>query len=494
MKIAGYVSRRSSLKSMSALGAAALLGSPNVSGDPATTQSLRSDTEEKISEVVWNTAFVDTHEHLFEEHLRLNPEKIPLPFADPPDDWSMLVGGYTFSDLIVAGLPLRTDIPWFRHNFFSPHKDPLEKWALIEPFWPFVKNTGYALALRLSVRELYGVDDLSADTIRAIQDGYERVRVPGFYRRILCDLARIESCQVNGSFSPFEESQQPTLLMQDLGILGMVARDAFPGFEGWTAEACRKATGIEVRSLSDWHAVIDWWFTKYGRFAVAVKSQLAYVRDIDYEQTPPEAAEQPFQKQLEDKPLNLEEQKELEDHLFWYAVRRATENHLPVKLHTGYYAGDNTMPLSRLRNNPGSACDLCRSAPETKFVFMHICYPYYEELISVAKQYTNAYLDMCWAWIVNPIAAKDFLKKYLVTAPANKVLAFGGDYVTVENVVGHAFLARRGITQALTELVEERWMSLDDALELVDPIMRGNARQLFRLEEKERVLSTAPWL
>ncbi|MFB3905793.1 MAG: hypothetical protein ACE15E_20280 [Acidobacteriota bacterium] len=35
----------------------------------------------------------------------------------------------------------------------------------------------------------------------------------------------------------------------------------------------------------------------------------------------------------------------------------------------------------------------------------------------------------------------NFLKQYLVTAPANKVLTFGGDYFSVEPVVGHAALA-----------------------------------------------------
>jgi predicted TIM-barrel fold metal-dependent hydrolase len=124
---------------------------------------------------------------------------------------------------------------------------------------------------------------------------------------------------------------------------------------------------------------------------------------------------------------------------------------------------------------------------------MHICYPYYEELISVAKQHTNAYVDMCWSWIINPVAAADFLKKYLVTAPANKVLTFGGDYIPVEPVLGHATIARRGIALALTELVEEGWLSLPDALDLADPIMHNNARQIFNLKDKTIALKHAPW-
>jgi hypothetical protein len=101
---------------------------------------------------------------------------------------------------------------------------------------------------------------------------------------------------------------------------------------------------------------------------------------------------------------------------------------------------------------------------------------------------------MCWAWILSPVAANRFLMQYLVTAPANKVLTFGGDYIPIEPVVGHAALARRGITVALAQLVDEGWLDLGAALELVDPIMRSNARSLFDLERKTARLKNAPWL
>jgi predicted TIM-barrel fold metal-dependent hydrolase len=239
--------------------------------------------------------------------------------------------------------------------------------------------------------------------------------------------------------------------------------------------------------------VIDWWFETYGPYAVAVKSQNAYSRDIDYEDVPAQDAEPIFEKRLSGGDLTSHERKRLEDHLFWYAVKAATKANLPVKLHTGYYAGQNSMPLSRLIRNPGSATQLCRTAPDARFVFMHICYPYYEEILSVAKQYTNAYIDMCWSWIINPIAAKDFLKKYLVTAPANKILTFGGDYIPVEPVLGHAVIARRGIALALSELVEEGWITVDRAVELTDPIMYGNARTIFNLAEKAKRLKEVRW-
>ncbi|MFH1965894.1 MAG: amidohydrolase family protein [Acidobacteriota bacterium] len=427
---------------------------------------------------VFSTPFIDTHEHLIEENGRLAGTTHPRVSAD---DWSMLLSHYINSDLRTAGMTNPE-----RDSFFSPAIDPVDKWKILEPYWLPVKNTGYGQASLIAIRELYGVEDLSAATVRSVQEGYERVRKPGFYKHILNDVAGIESCQVNSlEGTPFMKTSMPTLLMQDLSIVDMFASS---NFEKLSAPA-----GIEVNSLQDWHRVIDWWFTTYGPYAVAVKSQNAYSRDIDYAETPAEKAVEPFARLLNKEDLSPGEKKTVEDHLFWYAVEKATSSSLPVKLHTGYYAGDNNMRLSRLINNAGSSCDLCRNAPDTRFVFMHICYPYYEEILSVAKHYTNACIDMCWSWIINPVAAKDFLKKYLVTAPANKILTFGADYIPVEPVAGHAKIARRGIALALSELVEEGWMSADNALELVDPVMHGNARRIFSLDEKEKVLKKVSW-
>jgi predicted TIM-barrel fold metal-dependent hydrolase len=201
---------------------------------------------------------------------------------------------------------------------------------------------------------------------------------------------------------------------------------------------------------------------------------------LDYQRVPAEAVRPIFAQKLLGRELDAAEEKMLGDHLFWYAVDRATACELPVKIHTGYLAGVNAMELKLIRRHAEAAAAMCRQSPGTRFIFMHIGYPYYEDMLAVAKHFVNAHIDMCWSWIINPLAAKDFLKKYLVTAPANKVLAFGGDYVSVEPVVGHALIARRGITAALHELVQEGWLTLEEALTLAQRIMQGNARELFR--------------
>ena len=479
------VSRRAALKGLGAAGAAvAAFGHhPSRAADVA-QQNPRpmpasSDVRKLISERVRQAPLIDTHEHLIEEKERLQGASSPRV---PCDDWALLFSHYLNSDLLTAGMP-KADMD----RFLSPKVDPLSKWKLIAPYWPAVRNTGYAQAVRISIQELYGVEELTEESIARVQAGYEQTRRAGFYKRILQDRANIESCQVNClTGEPFKQSDMPTLLMQDLSIVGMFAGPSFKQYA--------PPTGIEVKTLADWHRVINWWFDRYAKYAVAVKSQHAYSRDIDYARVPAEKAEPVFKKTLQKDPVTAEERKLQEDHLFWQAVDQATAHSLPVKLHTGYYAGQNSMPLSRLRLNAGSAAELCRVSPDTKFVFMHICYPFYEELLAVTKQWTNAHVDMCWSWIINPLAAKDYLKKHIVTAPINKLLPFGGDYIPVEPVLGHAVMARRGIAQALSELVEEGWLKLADALDLVDPILHHNARQIFRLAQKTETLRQADWI
>lgn len=473
------ISRRTSIRNLGLFGAATAAGTQitRAEREPDGRGGFDSPREEIFAEV-FATPLIDTHEHLIEEKGRMEGSSHPRV---PADDWSILFSHYINSDLRSAGMSNEE-----LARFFSPEVDPLDKWKVLSPYWPAVKNTGYGQASEIAIREIYGIPELSGSTIKKVQQAYEKIRKPGFYRKILKDIAGIESCQVNSlEGTPFMKTSMPDFLMQDLSIVDMFASTDFQKLAG--------PAGVKVRDLGDWHRVIDWWFDTCGPYAVAVKSQNAYSRNIDYSQVPAEEAEQPFARALDGEELDPAEKKKLEDHLFWYAVKRATAYQLPVKLHTGYFAGDNYMRLSWLIRNAGSACDLCRNDIDTRFVFMHICYPYYEEILTVAKHYTNAYIDMCWSWIINPVAARDFLKKYLVTAPANKILTFGADYIPVEPVAGHAWMARRGIAQALSELVEEGWMSADRALELVAPLMNGNARRIFDLEKKRKVLRDVNW-
>lgn len=416
-----------------------------------------------LRERVQATTFVDTHEHLLEERTRLaGPGAHPQL---PCDDFALLFRHYAADDLLAAGMPL---VDWER--FFAPAVEPGEKWRLVDPFWRHCQHTGYLQAVTRAAALLFDEHTWDAATAERLTEKMRAQAQPGFYAGVLA-RAGVAVCQVNSMEATFCDSQYPALLQQDLGLIRLST--------GLDIEHMTEISGLPARSLADWHAILDWAFATYGPRAVAVKSQAAYTRRLDYAAVDAATAAPLFARHAAGETLAPAERKALEDHLMRECLRRAQAYGLPVKLHCGYYAGSRRMPLARVRQNAADLCPLLLDFPDLRFVLMHIGYPYQDEYIALAKHYPNVWIDLCWAWIINPAATVRFVKEFLVAAPASKLLTFGGDYANVEPIVGHASLARDGLALALANLVADGWLAPDAALGLVEPLMAGNARSLF---------------
>ncbi len=430
--------------------------------------------EGDVQALVDQTLLIDTHEHLPPESERLknvdDPDKTPAP------DFGMLMSHYTDSDLRVAGMTGED-----YKKLIGRELSPKEKWNLVAPYYARCRHTGYQLCIRESVRALYGEDDIREDNCEVISHRLRSEIQPGFYRRILRDVAHIEHAQVNCLNSPvFRESEAASdLLSFDLWTVNIATNV--------NLKTLQKCAGTEVTTLKQAHETLDKVFDKYGPRAVAVKDQCAYGRRLDFVEVSDEEAAPIFKRFAKKQDLTPEETKALQDNLFRRCVRRATDYKLPIKLHTGYAAGHNSMDLARVRDNISDVARLAHDFPEARFVLMHIAYPYQHELIALAKQYSNIYADMCWAWIIDPASATRFLKEFIMAAPACKLFTFGGDYIPVEMVPGHARIARRGIALAITQLLQEGWLAAADVPALVERIMRGNAHETFDLK---RVLGT----
>jgi hypothetical protein len=425
--------------------------------------SIRTD----IAGLVQAALLVDTHEHLLEERTRCDPAAARGSWC-AGRDFSVLLSHYACDDLAVAGMPAE-DLA----RLADPAIAPRDKWARLAPFYDRARHTGYLRAVRESLRALFGEDDLHGGNCESISERLSARIAPGYYRTILRDVARLHHCQVHSlEAEVFQETEYPDLLCQDLAFIGL---STVPRLDAIGALA-----GRTVGTLADWHAVIDWCFATYGPRAIAAKNNGAYRRRLDYEPVAASEVEGLFSRRVRTPELlTPAEHKAIQDHLFHYCLERAREQHLPVKLHTGYFAGQGWMPLGRVRHDAADLCPLLSRYPDTPFVIMHMTYPYQDEAIALAKQYPNAYVDLCWAWILNPLAAVRFVKEFLMAAPANKLLTFGGDYMPVELVPGHAHLARQGLAQALSELVEEGWLPEAEAPALVERLTTRNALELF---------------
>ncbi|MCY1719450.1 amidohydrolase family protein [Prolixibacteraceae bacterium Z1-6] len=59
-----------------------------------------------------------------------------------------------------------------------------------------------------------------------------------------------------------------------------------------------------------------------------------------------------------------------------------------------------------------------------KFILFHGAYPFGGELASLAKNFRNVYIDLCWLYIISPTYSRRYLHEWLETIPANKIIAF----------------------------------------------------------------------
>lgn len=439
--------------------------------DEASSADLRA--------LIDQTAWIDTHEHLVEESCRLGPDGYALRDVNDrierfiPADWTALLSDYSLDDLVSAGLARSRAAALLRDT-----AEPLVKWQESEQYVRRARRTGYLHAVDETTTRLFGAR-LSAETVTDIDRELRGLRKAGYYERLLT-AANVERCQVNSDqYDPFCVTKAPHILDQDLSIVNL-ARAYAPDSE--------QLAGIEVGSLTDFESVIDWCFERFAPAAVAVKCQWAYYRPLRCAVV----GDRPHRAFARVRAGNATfgEQRQVEDFLFAYCLDRAIETNLPVKLHLGYLAGTQELMLPEVASHVMDAIALAQNRPRNTFVLMHAAWPQQEQLLAAAKHCPNVMVDLCWAWVLAPLATRDFVCRFLSTVPASKLLCFGGDYHVAELIVGHAEIARRGLQAALEDLVRCGWLTLDGAMELVAPLMRDNAIELFYTAHRDPRLAS----
>ena len=165
----------------------------------------------RVRDCVDATPLVDTHEHLIEESHRLNWTSGDDLF--PCNDWAYLFMHYLGDDLVSAGMP-EDD----KKRFLSPDETTETKYRLLAPYWERTKHTGYAQATRRTLKGLYGESELTVESVHRIAEKYLDRLKPGFYRDILQSKSNLENCHVNSLQKIFMETEQPDLLLQDIGL------------------------------------------------------------------------------------------------------------------------------------------------------------------------------------------------------------------------------------------------------------------------------------
>ena len=423
-----------------------------------------TDLYKRIRAEVDRIPLIDTHEHL----------TFPHRFAEMGNiDFGRFFTHYASSDLRSAGMPAQ-DMAEVAN--MESKLSPEEKWRLLKPWYERSWNTAYCECLRIAMRDLYGIEDLSDETVGPLSGKMNAVPRESWTRDVF-DRANIEIALENEQAgSPvYARKRCPDIFLCDMS-------DDFSGRDIDPTES-----GVEVSGLSDYLKVIDYYFDNFADEASAFKIGRAYDRSLYFEDVPYADAERIFARlhKPHDPPAKREITA-LEDYIVHYCVRIAGEHDLPVKFHTGLQEGN----ANDIKNSRAALLiNLFTKYPRTKFDIYHISWPYTEELINICKNFPNVWIDFCWAWIFNPPASRRFLADMLETVPLNKIHGFGGDFIFVEGTYGHSVIARREISRVLAEKVEEGRFTEDFALHAARRLLRENALEHFRIEEKRRLVA-----
>src|SRR5215204_5178531 len=110
-----------------------------------------------------------------------------------PDILSDLFGGYSSSDLIIAGASLEA----VARLQDSSNEDLEGRFADVAAAWDMVQFTGYGEAVRIAARDLYEIEVLSEATIRAGQKRLKALQRQGGCVALLRDRAKLDHVQTD---------------------------------------------------------------------------------------------------------------------------------------------------------------------------------------------------------------------------------------------------------------------------------------------------------
>jgi predicted TIM-barrel fold metal-dependent hydrolase len=439
----------------------------------------------ELAEYIETTRVIDTHSHMQSDR--------DWEMHGPRDVLVDLFSIYSVHDLIVAGAT-----PAAAERLLNgTDPDIEERFAAVADAWRAMQCTGYGEAVRIVAIQVYGMEEVSGPAAREAQARFDALRTAAGSLHLLRDRAGLDHIQIDSGLQrPKGSAIAPDFYLYDLSWAGFTQGDLSSERQALLAEM----TGVTVTDLASLRRAMEALFERYGPQSIAVKTQHAYGRTLAWQERDDASAERALQAILAGEPgtepIESPARLCLGDWCLGYGAGLAAAYHLPVKIHTGYLAGtavtarpDDGLPLQRLR--AANLTPLLSRFPQTRFVLMHISYPYDEELLAIAKQFPNVYVDLCWAWSIDPRTSAEFVRRFIHTAPINKLFGFGDDTRTPTMAYGYAVQMRRWLTRALEAEVADGSLTTAQAMDVATRLLRGNQQACFAIEETQRAVREA---
>lgn len=416
----------------------------------------------KIQEFVDALPIVDAHEHHIPEIL-LNPNLNLLQL------FQQSYAGWTQARPYPLPSESRQEDPMLAEA-------PPANWEALAPFLERSGSNSFVRNLVKGLVELYAPDEMgiTRENWRMFDEALRARRAKAAWRDELLKLAKVDHVITDPYTNP---------LLNARGALGpnyhsVVRINAFAF--GWNATSLDhngnsawtmlKQAGLEARTFEDYLAALEKLVERMpGANQVGLKNALAYDRDLHFGEPNEAFARAAWGKA---NPM-MEERKAFSDFVADYFCKLAAKHDLPVQMHLGSAIIRGSHPLN--------VAPLIERHPRTRFLLMHLAYPWSRDLLAMAFVYRNIWIDLTWSWLLSPSHFKLALHEAIEILPDDSRMMLGGDNWHIEETFATLQEARRLIGEVLEEKVVAGYFGEADATRLAGKILNGNAREFFKL-------------
>ncbi len=349
-------------------------------------------------------------------------------------------------------------------------------WAEVAPF---LEQSGTNAAVRSLVRalgELYGIGSgqITRGNYESLDQEIRRRTADPSWHEAIMERAGIRLALSDPYLDPLLDVRRA--LGERYRSVLRINAFAF----GWHPEACDHnghngrrllaSLGLEPGSFDEYLEALALVLDRLpGLNKVGLKNALAYDRTVDYDTPDPQAARAAW-----GRPEPGErEKKAFADCVVDRLCRLAGERDIPFQMHLGSALIRGSRPLM--------AAGLIERHPRTRFLLMHLAWPWSGELLGMAFVYRNIWLDLTWSWLLSPTRFRHAFREAVEVLPDESRMMLGGDSWHAEEAYGAIRGARELIGGCLDELVREGSFPRREAERLAVKILHRNAEAFFRL-------------
>ncbi len=407
-------------------------------------------SEYELFEALCEIPVIDSHEHLV-------PEQEYLSYAYSGLN---MFAGYLFYDLGSAGLD-----PEFQATLRDPGYRSVDHWwPVIRKYWEHVEHSSYARALKIAVKELYGIDQINTDTIFELAELIIADNTPGLYDRILrerCGIRRVVTQIKTVSFP------------NDPILAGLTHYPValHPGFHGLDyIGRISEAAGGGLETLDDYAEALR----KLMQQSVQEGSRGLKMVAGDYQIPDKAKAERELRQYLASSDFTMESMA-LRSYLLEVCLDVVSEHDLAAVVHGGYWRDFR-------ENDPKHLLGFARRRTDVRFDLLHLGMPMIRDALLIGKNLPNVSLNLAWCPIISFEQTVHAINEMIDLVPMNKIIAFGGDYyMCVQKIYGHLTMARQAIAQVLSRRVSRGDFTKDQALSIARMWLYDNPGRIYRV-------------